>query len=204
MRVTRYLTGTLLIAGMAAYAWSPRAAAEPISGSATAFAAQQDQTAPPKQKETKPPKKTKTAKPSKTEHTQTKADQTEKAEPRQTNAHQPERADQHQQKEEKAQPQHAQKGRNQSSGAHGRIADKDYQAHFGRPHSFTVRRVVTTTRIVPNQTQFVYSGYTFVFLDPWPPEWALTDDCYIEYEDGQYVLIDLSHPGMTIALQIAG
>jgi YD repeat-containing protein len=24
--------------------------------------------------------------------------------------------------------------------------------------------------IVPNQTQFVYAGYTFIFLDPWPAD----------------------------------
>jgi len=33
---------------------------------------------------------------------------------------------------------------------------------------------------------------------------VLTDDCYIDYIDGEYVLIDLSHPGMQIALEIVG
>jgi len=195
MRAIRNLAGTLLIAGMAAYAWSPRAAAEPVSS--TAFAAQQEQTAPPKQKETPPKQKetkpeTKSDKPAKAEHQQPQAQQQEKADHPQ------------QQREAREQPEQAQKGRNQPGGAHGRISDTNYRAHFGQGHSFAVRRVVTTTRIVPNQTQFVYGGYTFIFLDPWPPEWAMTDDCYIDYEDGEYVLIDLAHPGVTIALEIGG
>lgn len=195
MRVIRNLTGTLLIAGMAsmAYAFTPRTAGEPMNGHETASAAQQEQTTPPKQKnEAKPPKEeTKPAKPA-------KADQ------HSMNPRQPEKADRNQQKIAKEQPAQAQNGQGQRAGAHGRIADSDYRAHFGRSHSFTVRQVVTTTRIVPNQTQFVYGGYTFIFLAPWPSEWVLTDDCYVDYIDGEYVLIDLSHPGMQIALEIAG
>lgn len=86
----------------------------------------------------------------------------------------------------------------------GRIPDKDFNAHFGHGHDFSARRVVATTRIVPNQTQFVYSGYTFVFVDPWPAGWAVDDDCYIDYVGGGYYLFDVVHPGVRIALTIVG
>jgi cytoskeletal protein RodZ len=86
----------------------------------------------------------------------------------------------------------------------GRIPEKDFKAHFGHEHKFSARQVVTTTRIVPNQTQFVYTGYTFVFADPWPEEWAMSDDCYIDYIDGEYYLLDLDHPGVQIELTIVG
>lgn len=216
MRLTTNLTGALLMAGLAAYAWSPCAVAQPTTS--PAFAVQQDQTAPPKPDQQKPEKPAKPAKPAKAKKTAKpakesktaktdQADHDQNAQPnnadRDQHAQQPDNADRHQQND-KAQPDRAQNGHDQGGGAHGRISDNDYKAHFGHDHHFAVRSVVTTTRIVPNQTQFVYSGYTFVFLDPWPPEWAWTDDCYIDYEDGEYVLIDLNHPGMTIALEIAG
>jgi pyruvate/2-oxoglutarate dehydrogenase complex dihydrolipoamide acyltransferase (E2) component len=173
-----------------AYAWSPRAATQPMNSPETASAAQQEQETPPKQDDTKPapkpqPKTQKDTKPA--------------------NAKQPANADKNQpaaRNQQKQQPAQAQKG--QASGAHGKIRDTDYQTHFGRPHSFTVRTVVTTTTIVPHQTQFAYGGYSFIFLAPWPSGWVLTDDCYIDYIDGEYVLIDLSHPGMQIALEIVG
>lgn len=208
MRLITNLTGTLIMAGLAAYACSPRAAAaQPMSRAGITFAAQQEQTAPPKQEQAKPPKE---KKPAKTSRETTKAKpakelknaKADKAD-RDQHAQQPENVDR-QKENAKPQPDHAQNGRNQGGGAHGRISDSAYRAHFGQQHHFAVRRVVTTTRIVPNQTQFVYGGYTFIFLDPWPPEWAMTDDCYIDYEDGEYVLIDLAHPGVTIALEIGG
>jgi hypothetical protein len=86
----------------------------------------------------------------------------------------------------------------------GRIPDKDFKAHFGQAHKFSARQVVTTTTIVPNQTRFVYTGYTFVFADPWPAGWSVDDDCYIDYIDGEYYFLDLAHPGVQIELTIVG
>ncbi len=77
----------------------------------------------------------------------------------------------------------------------GHIPDKQFHAHFGREHSFHAQGV-----IVAGQPQFQYSGYTFEFVQAWPVGWAYTDDCYIDFIDGQYFLIDLAHPGMEIAL----
>jgi type IV secretory pathway VirB10-like protein len=110
-----------------------------------------------------------------------------------------------QQDQDRNQAKQDQKDEYGQPGASGRrVSDKDLKAHFGQEHKFSVRHVVTTTTIVPNQTQFVYTGYTFVFADPWPAGWALEDDCYIDYDDGEYFMIDLDHPGVRIALTIVG
>jgi hypothetical protein len=86
------------------------------------------------------------------------------------------------------------------SGKSAHIPDSKFKSSFGRQHSFAVNRVVTQTTVVAGQTQFVYSGYTFVIMDPWPAEWAFTDDCYIDYMNDEYVLVDVVHPGVYIAL----
>jgi hypothetical protein len=85
-----------------------------------------------------------------------------------------------------------------------RVSDADLKAHFGQEHKFSARQVITTTTIVPNQTRFVYTGYTFVFADAWPAGWAFDDDCYIVFIDGGYYLLDVAHPGVQIALTIVG
>ena len=54
--------------------------------------------------------------------------------------------------------------------------------------------------IVEGRPRFQYSGYWFVISAPWPAGWAYTDDCYIDYIDGEYFLFDLLHPGVRIAL----
>jgi len=192
MQVIRNLTGTILIAGLGAFAYAavPPTAA-PISGSAAYAQQQQDQT-PPKQDESKPKKDE--ARPPKAQAEAKDRTAPAKAQPR-DEKQQPARDDRN-----ASRPMQAQKG----GGQHGRISDNDYHAHFGQQHSFTVRRVITTTRIVPNQTRFVYGGYTFVFVEAWPVGWAVTDDCYIDYIDGEYVLIDVAHPGVQITLNIVG
>ncbi len=32
----------------------------------------------------------------------------------------------------------------------------------------------------------------------------MDDDCYIDYIDGEYVLIDVAHPGVQITVSIVG
>ena len=54
--------------------------------------------------------------------------------------------------------------------------------------------------IVRGQPHFQYGGYNFELVDAWPADWAYTDDCYIDYIDGEYFLFDLLHPGVRIAL----
>jgi len=98
----------------------------------------------------------------------------------------------------------AQKRQASGGGKSAHIPDSQFKAKFGHQHSFTVNRVVTQTTIVPNQTQFVYGGYTFVFLDPWPAAWLFTDDCYIDYVDDQYFLFNPLHPEIRVSLLVVG
>ena len=91
-------------------------------------------------------------------------------------------------------------GRQHAGNAHpagkgGHIPEDKFRAHFGRGHTFTAKTV-----IVAGQPQFSYSGYTFELVDAWPVGWAYSDDCYIDYIDGEYFLFDLLHPGVRIAV----
>jgi hypothetical protein len=82
-----------------------------------------------------------------------------------------------------------------------RIPEEKFRVSFGREHHFHVERA----RIInQSQPQFVYSGYTFELANPWPAEWSFDDDCYIEYVDDDYYLIDTFHPGIRILVFVIG
>jgi hypothetical protein len=85
-------------------------------------------------------------------------------------------------------------------GKSAHIPDAKFKSNFGQQHKFAATRVITQRTIVAGQTQFVYSGYTFMIMDPWPAEWAYSDDCYIDYMNDEYVLVDVLHPGIYITL----
>lgn len=87
----------------------------------------------------------------------------------------------------------AQAGKPAGNGGH--IPDDKFRAHFGRSHTFTAKTV-----IVQGQPQFQYGGYSFELVDAWPVGWAYTDECYIDYMDGEYFLFDLLHPGVRVAV----
>jgi hypothetical protein len=76
-----------------------------------------------------------------------------------------------------------------------RIPDDKFRANFGREHHFRVQ-----TTVEEGQPRFQYGGYWFVLADAWPADWSYSDDCYIDYIDGEYVLIDLLHPGIRLAV----
>ena len=76
-----------------------------------------------------------------------------------------------------------------------RIPDDKFRSNFGRQHTFRVR-----TQVVEGQPRFQYSGYWFALATPWPGDWDYADDCYVDYIDGEYVLIDLRHPGVQLVL----
>ena len=141
---------------------------------------QPEMTPPHGQQEAKPPKQQPEAKPPKTE------------------------------KQEQEKPSHEQHGtsgqqrQGRPAGKSAHIPDPQFKANFGKQHSFTVNRVITTTTVVPNQTRFVFAGYTFIFLDPWPAEWLLTDDCYVDFVDDEYFLFDVLHPRVRVALFVVG
>jgi len=158
-----------------------------------------DEVAPPRQDEARPPRREDEATP-----------------PRRQDEERPSKPDKRDEekarKEEKqGRDEHGQEAHGQADHGHARpagksahIPDPQFRAHFGQQHRFTVNRVINQTTIVAGQTQFVYSGYTFVILDPWPSEWLFTDDCYIDYVDDDYFLFDVFHPGIRIALFVAG
>ena len=87
-------------------------------------------------------------------------------------------------------------GHQRPAGRSAHIPEDRFRQQFGRSHSFAVRPVV----ISGGQQGFIYSGYTFVFLDPWPEDWAYDDGYYVDDMDGDYYLYDLMHPGMRVAL----
>lgn len=88
---------------------------------------------------------------------------------------------------------HAQAGRPAGKGGH--IPDEQFRSHFGHEHHFSAKSV-----IVAGRPQFQYGGYNFQLVDAWPVGWAYTDDCYIDYIDGEYFLFDLLHPGVRVAI----
>jgi hypothetical protein len=92
--------------------------------------------------------------------------------------------------------QEQQEGHARPAGKGGHIPDDRFRAQFGRSHTFRVQRPV----VVEGQPRFEYGGYSFALIDAWPADWAYTDDCYVDYIDGEYFLFDLLHPGMRIAL----
>ncbi|HZQ95075.1 MAG TPA: hypothetical protein VFA67_08695 [Candidatus Sulfotelmatobacter sp.] len=159
----------------------------------------------PRQDENRPPR---TAEPPPKERGQTEPRQAEpRPQPRRDEMNAPRREEagpsrqgkQEQKQQERSrdqmkpsqQPTHA-----RPAGRSAHIPDDKFHGQFGRAHTFEVRPVP----VAQGQQGFVYSGYTFVFLDPWPDEWAYTDGCYVDYVDGDYFLYDLLHPGMRIAL----
>ncbi len=79
-----------------------------------------------------------------------------------------------------------------------RIPDDRFREHFGRQHTFVINRPV----IIDNRPRFQYSGYWFEIVDPWPPQWAYSDDCYIDYVDDGYYLFNPYHPGIRIAVMV--
>jgi hypothetical protein len=80
--------------------------------------------------------------------------------------------------------------------AHGRISDAHYRASFGNQHRFHVSRGDYQHHM------FRYGGYSFRFVDPWPPAWAYSDPVYVVYLDGGYYMYDPVHPGIRLSLSI--
>jgi hypothetical protein len=78
----------------------------------------------------------------------------------------------------------------------GRIPDEKFHTSFGREHTVVINRPV----VVEGQQRFQSGGYWFTIVDQWPMGWAYTDNCYIDYVDGEYFLFDLLHPGVRVAL----
>jgi hypothetical protein len=80
-------------------------------------------------------------------------------------------------------------------GDHGRRIPEDrFRASFGREHRLHVER--------RDDRRFQYGGFWFAYGEPWPAAWLYDDDFYIEEIDGEYYLIDLTHPGIQLLLVV--
>lgn len=154
---------------------------------------QEEPKAQPKQDEAKPAKPAQDMNGEKRDE-KAPMESRDNAKPEERN-HGQENMDTHPAKQEQGHPE--QMGNAHPAGKGGRIPDDKFHAHFGQGHHFNVRTVVTQ-----GQRNFSYGGYNFQFADAWPVGWAYTDDCYIDYIDGEYYLIDLAHPGMRLALVV--
>ncbi|PYU22968.1 MAG: hypothetical protein DMG32_17005 [Acidobacteria bacterium] len=80
------------------------------------------------------------------------------------------------------------------------IPDEKFRASFGRQHTFVISRPA----IVEGRPRFQFVGYWFEIIDPWPVDWLYTDDCYIDYIDGDYFLFDVLHPGVRVLVFVIG
>lgn len=111
-----------------------------------------------------------------------------------TKQQQEEQKQQQHQQQQVAKQQRTDEHDQHSDHGHGRIPDDRFRASFGREHHFRVGHF--------DNRRFQYSSYWFSFNEGWPVGWAYTDDFYIDFIDGQYYLIDLSHPGVQLLLVV--
>lgn len=181
MKLTGLIRASVLISLLGAtaliYAQDPKPQDEPRPEATRpardeAKPASQDEAKPPRQDEAKPPRQDDVKPPA-----------------HQDNAKPPKQAEHAEQPSE-----HAQRADNKR----GHIPDDKFRSQFGRQHTLVVNR----TTIVEGQPRFQYSGYWFALVDPWPVGWAYSDQCYIDYVDGEYFLFDLLHPGVRIAIDV--
>jgi hypothetical protein len=158
-----------------------------------------------KQQEGKPPRQ---EEPKRQEEARPASRQDEMKPPRQEETRPAQQDKQEQKRDEKQpreqmnngrqEPAQRQEGHARPAGKSAHIPDDKFRAQFGRGHVFKVQRPVE----VEGGQGFVYGGYSFVLVDVWPPDWAYTDDCYVDYIDGEYFLFDMFHPGVRIALMV--
>jgi hypothetical protein len=133
--------------------------------------------------DSKPASKTKEMPPPRQDESKTPHQKQDDAKPGDTKSH-----------EQQGQAQQGEHRRRAGKSAH--IPDDKFRASFGRQHKVVINRPV----IVEGVPRFQFAGFWFEIVDPWPAEWLYTDDCYIDYVDGEYFLFDLLHPGVRIAL----
>ncbi|MGA8284819.1 MAG: hypothetical protein WB796_08705 [Candidatus Sulfotelmatobacter sp.] len=162
-----------------------------LGGSALIYAKDQQNDAKPPQEEARP----EATKPAHDEATPPRQDEVK---PPKQDEVKPPRDENKPANQEEAKPSKQAKQAQGADRQHGRIPDDKFRAHFGRQHTLVINRLT----LVEGQPRFQYSGYWFALADPWPVGWAYTDQCYIDYIDGEYFLFDLLHPGVRIAVTV--
>jgi hypothetical protein len=91
-------------------------------------------------------------------------------------------------------------GAGHADALHGgrQIPDARFQTSFGRSHAFHIGRPI----MVGGQASFQYGGLWFGIVDPWPAGWLYTDAVYVDFIAGGYVLVDVVHPGVQVAVSV--
>ena len=95
---------------------------------------------------------------------------------------------------------------NQRGGYRGyRIPNDRFVRFFGPRHGFRIFSFPTL--IVGGYPRFLYGGYWFSLVDPWPEywpdNWYETDYVYIVYGGDGYYLFNSRYPGVGIAISIS-
>jgi hypothetical protein len=150
------------------------------------------------QNDAKPPHEEPRPEATKPEHDEAAPPRQEEVKPPKQDDVKPPRDENKPVKQEDAKPSKKEEQAQRADNQHGRIPDDKFRAHFGRQHTL----VINKTTVVNGQPRFQYSGYWFTIVDPWPVGWAYTDQCYIDYIDGEYFLFDLLHPGVQVAITV--
>jgi hypothetical protein len=76
------------------------------------------------------------------------------------------------------------------------IPQQRFQASFGRAHTFAMGHPT----MIGGQASFQFGGYWFGIVDPWPAAWLYTDTVYVDFIGGEYVLVNVMHPGVYVAV----
>lgn len=144
----------------------------------------QDEAKPPRQEEAKPPRQDE--KPQ------------DNMKPKQDDMRPRPQDDAKAPKQENRQDNRAQQNHDQHAATQqrGHIPDDKFRSNFGHEHRFKVSRGT----VVEGRPSFQYGGYSFEIVDAWPADWSYSDDCYVDYVDGEYFLFDILHPGVRIAI----
>jgi hypothetical protein len=77
-----------------------------------------------------------------------------------------------------------------------RIAEDRFRGSFGRAHQFHIGHPV----MIGGQASFQFGGLWFGIVDPWPAAWLYTDAVYVDFINGGYVLVNVAHPEVTVAV----
>jgi hypothetical protein len=54
--------------------------------------------------------------------------------------------------------------------------------------------------MIGGQASFQFGGFWFGIVDPWPAAWLYTDAVFVDLVEGEYVLVNVAHPEVTIAV----
>jgi chemotaxis protein histidine kinase CheA len=85
-----------------------------------------------------------------------------------------------------------------------RIPDDHFRGYFGSDHGFRINSVSLET--YGGYPRFLYGGFWFGMLDPWPEywsnDWYENDDVYIDYSGDGYYLYNHRYPNDRIAVTV--